>query len=263
MKLSIVIPARDEEESIGETVESLIRTLTDEEIDHEIIAVDDGSRDRTGEIIRSLQALYPTLRCLENGPPNGFGLAVRTGLDRFVGDAVAVVMGDGSDSPDDVVRCFRRLQEEGRECVFGSRFVRGSRLVDYPTHKLVLNRLANSFVRVLFSLDYNDVTNAFKLYRREVIKGLRPLIANHFNLTVELPLKAIVRGYDYAVVPISWTNRKRGASKLKIREMGSRYLFIVLYLFLEKHLSRGDYRRTLPPPATQDIERVALLEVRE
>lgn len=242
MKLSIVIPARDEEESIGETVRSLLWALAAEEIDHEVIVVDDGSTDRTGEILRALRALYPTFRCVENRLPNGFGLAVRKGLEHSTGEAVAVVMGDGSDSPKDVVRCFRKLQE-GHECVFGSRFVKGSRVTDYPTHKLLLNRLANLFIRVLFALNYNDVTNAFKLYRREVIVGSEPLISRHFNLTVELPLKAIVRGYDYAVIPINWTNRKCGVSKLRIREMGSRYLFIVLYLFLEKHLSRGDYRR--------------------
>jgi len=69
------------------------------------------------------------------------------------------------------------------------------------------------------------------------------LLSNHFNLTVEMPLKAIVRGHSYAVVPISWTNRVYGVSKLKLQEMGSRYLFIVLYVFLEHHLSRGDYHR--------------------
>jgi dolichol-phosphate mannosyltransferase len=75
---------------------------------------------------------------------------------------------------------------------------------------------------------------------------MQPLISPHFNLTVEMPLKAIIRGYSYAVIPISWTNRLAGESKLKIKEMGSRYLFIVLYLWLERTLSRGDYhRRTL------------------
>ncbi len=242
MKLSVVIPARNEEGSIADTVESLIQTLAAGEIDHEILVVNDGSTDHTEAIVQDLQGLYPTLRYINNDAPNGFGLAIRKGLAHFSGDAVAIVMGDGSDSPKDVVRCFLMLQE-GYECVFGSRFVKGSRVIDYPRHKLLLNRLANFFVRVLFDLSYNDVTNAFKCYRREVIEGAQPLISKHFNLTVELPLKAIVRGYNYVVIPISWTNRKAGTSKLKIREMGSRYLFIVLYLFLEKHLSRGDYRR--------------------
>jgi dolichol-phosphate mannosyltransferase len=129
--------------------------------------------------------------------------------------------------------------------VFGSRFVRGAKVVDYPPHKLLINRMANWFVKALFGLHYNDTTNAFKCYTREAIEYMQPLISPHFNLTVEMPLKAIVRGFPYAVVPITWTNRKSGLSKLKIKEMGSRYLFIVLYLWLEKTLSRGDYKRTV------------------
>jgi dolichol-phosphate mannosyltransferase len=243
VKLSVIIPAHNEEGSIAGTVESLIRELSSEDIEHEILVVNDGSTDRTEVVLEELQRLYPTFRYDDNPAPNGFGLAVRRGLDLFTGDAVTIVMGDGSDSPKDVVRCFRKL-EEGYECVFGSRFIKGGRLVDYPKHKLLLNRLANYFVKALFTLGYNDTTNAFKCYRREVIEGAQPLISKHFNLTVELPLKAIIRGYSYAVIPISWTNRKTGISKLKIREMGSRYLFIVLYLFLEKYLSQGDYRRS-------------------
>jgi dolichol-phosphate mannosyltransferase len=174
--------------------------------------------------------------------PRGFGFAVRAGLQRFEGDAVAIVMGDGSDSPEDLVS-YQRLLEEGYDCAFGSRFVRGAVVRDYPKPKLMLNRLANFFVRLLFRHGYNDTTNAFKAYRREVIENIQPLLSNHFNLTVEMPLKAIIRGHDYAIVPISWTNRSWGESKLGLREMGSRYLFIVLYAFLEAHLSRGDYRR--------------------
>ena len=253
MKLSVIIPVNNEEGSIAETVSSLIQTLTVERIDHEVLVVNDGSTDQTEEVLQGLRGTYPTLRYLNNQAPNGFGLAVRKGLDHFAGDAVAIVMGDSSDSPKDVVRCFRKLQE-GYECVFGSRFIKGSQVIDYPLHKLLLNRLANFFVRTIFTLDYNDTTNAFKCYRREVIDGAQPLISKHFNLTVELPLKAIIRGYSYTTIPISWTNRKTGISKLKIREMGSRYLFIVLYLFLEKHLSQGDYRRLI---ATDDYQVVA------
>ncbi len=99
---------------------------------------------------------------------------------------------------------------------------RGSKVTDYPLHKLALNRLANWFIRVLFHIPYNDITNAFKCYRREVIEHVQPLLSPHFNLTVEMPLKAIVRGFSFAVVPISWTNRQTGISKLKIKEMGSR-----------------------------------------
>ena len=181
----------------------------------------------------------------------GFGFAVRAGLDEYTGDAVAVMMADGSDHPEDLVRYHNEL-DEGWECVFGSRFIRGATVRDYPRLKLVINRLANWFIRTIFRHHYNDTTNAFKAYRREVIDAIQPLLSNHFNLTVEMPLKAIVRGHTFRVVPISWTGRSAGRSKLGIREMGSRYLFIVLYVWLEAHLSRGDYRKreagALGPP---------------
>jgi len=245
MRLSVVIPAHNEEGSIADTVEAVAETLEAEGIEHEILVVNDNSSDGTEKVLRELTSRNPTVRYVNSRVRNGFGRAIRTGLHHFTGDAVVIVMGDGSDSPEDIVRYYRKLDDEGYECVFGSRFIKGSRIIDYPRHKLAINRLANFFVRSLFTFRYNDTTNAFKMYRREVIEGSQPLISPHFNLTVELPLKAIIRGYSYAVIPISWTNRKTGFSKLKIREMGSRYLFIVLYLFLEKYLSRGDYRR--PP----------------
>jgi dolichol-phosphate mannosyltransferase len=128
----------------------------------------------------------------------------------------------------------------------GSRFVKGGGVIDYPIHKLMVNRLANLFLRVLFRAPLNDFTNAFKGYRRRALDGCRPFLSPHFNLTVELPLKTIVRGYSWTVVPITWRNRRSGISKLKIREMGSRYLFIALYCWLEKYFSRGDYKRRNP-----------------
>jgi dolichol-phosphate mannosyltransferase len=242
MKLSVVIPAYNEEETVTETVEGIVTTLSAEAIEHEVIVVDDSSTDGTIAVVEGISARHPQVRCLPSPFRNGFGFAVRAGLDAFTGDTVAIVMADGSDSPEDLVT-YQRLLEEGNECAFGSRFIRGGKVIDYPRSKLLMNRIVNWGIRVLFRHGYNDTTNAFKAYRREVIENLRPFLSNHFNLTVELPLKAVVRGYSYAIVPISWTNRKAGVSKLALNEMGSRYLFIVLYVFLEHHLSRGDYRR--------------------
>jgi dolichol-phosphate mannosyltransferase len=243
MKLSVVIPAHNEEGCIESTVTQLFQTLSAEHIEHEILVVNDNSRDQTESILTKLKITAPTLRVIENRPPNGFGFAVRCGLENFSGEIVAVYMADASDSPEDLVLFYRTMIREGVDCVFGTRFSRGGKVVDYPFPKLVLNRLANLFVQVLFGLRYNDVTNAFKMYRRHVIFGVKPFLSHHFNLTVEIPLKAIVRGYSYAVVPNSWINRKAGESKLKIKEMGSRYLFIVLYCLIERWLSRHDYHQ--------------------
>ena len=247
MRLSVVIPAHNEEDGIERTLRALHEALAADRIPHELLVVNDNSSDRTEAILQRLVAAVPEVRYINNRPPHGFGFAVRAGLDAYSGDAVAIVMADASDRPGDLVRFYREMMRSGAGCVFGTRFARESRVYDYPAVKLFLNRLANYFIRIVFGIRYNDVTNAFKLYRRETIDGLRPLLSHHFNLTVELPLKAIVRGYSYVVLPNDWINRTGGESKLRIKEMGSRYLFIVLYCFIEKWLSKGDYRRV---PAT-------------
>lgn len=241
MKLSIIVPAHNEEGRIVSTLNNIIMRLSKEDIPFEIVVVNDHSTDNTARLLDELARRHETIKVVGNSSTSkGYGLAVQEGLRHSSGDAVVIVMADGSDDPDDIVKYYRKLQE-GYDCVFGSRFVKGSRLVDYPVHKLILNRLGNWFVMFLFGIKHNDISNGFKCYRREVIQGLKPILSHHFNLTVELPLKAIVRGYTYATAPISWYNRTTGVSKWKIKEMGSRYMFIVLYIFLEKHLSKGDY----------------------
>jgi dolichol-phosphate mannosyltransferase len=239
---SVVVPARDEEESLPETLRDLYATFTRAGVPHEIVVVDDGSSDRTWAVLQELKREVPTLAPTQNTGLHGFGRAVVWGLDHSRGDAVVVMMADASDSPADAVK-YWELLNAGHDCVFGSRFVEGGHVIDYPRMKLFVNRLANALVRFGFNIPLNDTTNAFKAYRRTVIDGCRPFLAPHFNLTVEIPLKAIVRGYTYTIMPISWRNRRYGEAKLKIKEMGSRYFFICAYVWLEKYFSRGDYRR--------------------
>jgi len=241
MKLSVVMPAQNEEGSVGATVEGLVAALEGDGIEYEIVVVNDDSTDSTEAVVAEIGARNPRVRGHRSHYERGFGMAIRAGLDVYQGDAVAIVMADASDDPRDLVR-YHRLLEEGWDCAFGSRFMPGAEIHDYPRLKLLINRLANQFIRILFRHRYNDTTNAFKAYRRETIDTIQPLLSKHFNLTVEMPLKAIVRGHTYAVVPTSWTNRTSGEAKLAMKEMGSRYLFIVLYVWLESVLSRGDYR---------------------
>jgi dolichol-phosphate mannosyltransferase len=239
---SVVIPARDEEDSLPLTVGAIFDTFTAESIPHEIVVVDDGSSDRTWAVLEELKAKYPSLAPVQNHGQHGFGRAIIHGLNNSRGDAVVIMMADCSDDPKDAVT-YWRLLEQGYECVFGSRFIKGGAVHDYPRFKLFVNRMANMFIKTIFNIPLNDTTNAFKAYRRNVIDGCRPFMAPHFNLTVEIPLKAIVRGFSWTVTPISWHNRQFGEAKLKIKEMGSRYFFICMYVWLEKYFSRGDYRR--------------------
>ncbi len=244
-RLSVVIPARDEEGCIESTVEHLHLELRLNRIEHEILVVDDGSTDQTAAIVTSVGERISEARLVKNGPPYGFGRAIACGLQKMSGDAVVIMMADESDDCRDVVRYWNALNE-GWDAVFGSRFMKGGGVVDYPWLKLRLNRMANLFIRLLFGASLNDTTNAFKAYRRSVIEGCQPVLSAHFNVTVEIPLKAIIRGYSWKVIPITWRNRRTGVAKLKIQEMGSRYLFICLYLWLEKYLSRGDYKKEIP-----------------
>ena len=241
-KLSIIIPAHNEAENLTPCIMGIEKILGKNKIDGEIIVVNDNSTDNTNQILEDLCQRFKCLRVIKNKGECGFGRAVRLGLQEFSGDAVAIMMADLSDSPQDLVRYWSKLLG-GYECVFGSRFVAGGKTIDYPGTKLVVNRIVNTAIRYAFKITCNDITNAFKIYRREVIEGCKPFISPHFNLTVEIPLKAIIRGYSWTVIPISWRNRSKGVAKLKLREMGSRYFFIIAYLWLEKYFSRGDYRK--------------------
>ena len=246
-RLSVVIPARNEEACIAATVEHLHLELKLNHVPHEIVVVDDGSTDRTWDILKELQSHNPSLKPIKNGELNGFGRAIIKGIESASGDAVVIMMADESDDCRDVVR-YWKLLNEGWDCVFGSRFVKGGGVIDYPWLKLRINRLTNFFIRLVFKMPLNDTTNAFKAYRKTTLDGCRPFLSPHFNLTVELPLKAIVRNISWTVIPTTWRNRRSGVPKLKLTEMGSRYLFIVAYVWLEKYFSRGDYRKPLPKP---------------
>ena len=243
MKLSIVIPAYNEEGIIENTVSAFYQELDEAQIVHEILVVNDNSKDSTLSILQVLKQRIPTLNFITNEGPTGFGYAIRKGLEHFQGDCVAIVMADLSDSPKDLVLFYNKMVSDDVDCVFGTRWSKGGKAYDYPKHKLLLNRMFNNVIRVLFRISYNDCTNAFKLYKRKTIKGVQPLLSPHFNLTIEIPLKAIVRGYSYRIMPNSWRNRTSGKSNLKIKEMGSRYIFILLYCWIEKLFVKKDYEK--------------------
>lgn len=243
LEISVVIPAQNEEGSIVGAIEGAVTVLERDHIAYEILVIDDGSTDSTAELVETEAESNPRVRYLRSPYPSGFGMAVRAGLENFAGDGVVILMADQSDDPEDLVM-YHHILAEGWDCAFGTRFMPGAVVTDYPRLKMVFNRLANRFIGTIFRLGYNDTTNAFKAYRREVIETVSPLLSKHFNLTVELPLKAVTRGHTFKVIPTSWTNRSTGEAKLAMREMGSRYLFIVLYIWLEYHLSHGDYRKS-------------------
>ena len=243
MKLSVVIPAYNEAENLPKTIGEIYDELVKENIEHEILVSNDNSEDNTAEVIEKLERKYPTMRHVFNSHPNGYGYAVRRGLENFNGDCVVITMADLSDDPKDIVKYYRKMQETGCDMVFGSRWMKGAKVVDYPKKKLWLNRLVNNCIRFMFFFKYNDVTNGFKLFSKATIDGLKPFISGQFSFALELPLKAIVRGYSYEVVPNNWYNREVGESNLKIGKMMKRYLFVLLNCLNERLFSMGDYKK--------------------
>ncbi|MCF8342945.1 MAG: glycosyltransferase family 2 protein [Chitinophagaceae bacterium] len=173
LKLSIVIPAYNEEGCISETINVLYKTLNKYKITHEIIVINDNSSDNTENILIKLKSSIHSLIYFTNNGLNGFGHAVRMGLENFTGDCVAIVMADLSDDPVDLVRFYHRMIEDDVDCVFGSRFIKGGKLIDYTMHKFFINRLANNIIRLVIGIKYNDATNAFKLYKRSTIEGIK------------------------------------------------------------------------------------------
>jgi dolichol-phosphate mannosyltransferase len=237
--LSVVIPAYNEEKNLPRVVAELQQALRAEAIPYELILVNDNSKDATGSVIRDLMAEDSRVRLVERQPPGGFGRAIRSGLAAVRGDVVVICMADCSDAPEDVVRYYRVIQE-GYDCVFGSRFMRGSVVNNYPRLKLVVNRIVNRFIQLLFRCRFNDLTNAFKAYRTRVVREFGPLQACHFNLTLELSLNALNRGYKIAQIPIQWHGRTWGSSNLKLREMGRRYLATLVQMYAERVLIHDD-----------------------
>jgi dolichol-phosphate mannosyltransferase len=259
--LSVVIPAHNEEENLGSTVEELARVLDDEGIPFEMILVNDNSSDGTQRVAEALAARRPEVRVVARRHLGGFGRAVRAGLAVFRGDAVVIVMADRSDDPRDVVRYYRKI-EEGYDCVFGSRFRKGSTLSGYPPRKLVANRLVNKGIQLLFWTGFNDLTNAFKAYRRSVILECGPYSSSHFNLTIEMSLNALIRRYHIAEIPIHWYGRTWGASNLSVFRMGRRYLSVLLKLFFERMLVSDDILEERLVERSWQADRLRVLEER-
>lgn len=239
MKLSIVIPAHNEEKCIASVLRTLMRELELNAIEYEIVLVNDNSTDSSPNILDEFGRAHSGIKVIHSQPPKGFGRAIRTGLNNVKGEVVVIFMGDGSDDAGDVIKYYNKILE-GYDCVFGSRFIKGSRATGYPGIKLILNRLGNKLIQLLFLLRYNDVSNAFKAYRIEVIKAIQPLVSQYFNITVEMPLKAIIRGFTFAIVPINWYGRESGVSKYHIRELSRKYFFSILFVWLEKILLKEE-----------------------
>ena len=233
MKLSIIIPIRNEEFLIKKIINQLQSKLKISS--YEVIFINDFSTDNTTNVTKELIKTKPQINIYDNNK-KGLGGAITQGIYKATGEAVCIMMSDLSDSIEDLEKYYSIVKNEDIDAVFGSRFIKGSKVIDYPKKKLILNRIFNIITKLLFISDYNDFTNAFKIYRKDALLKTFPLVSESFNVFLELPLKIISRKMKYKIMPISWINRKEGDSKFDIKELRAKYLFTLIYCLLEKLL---------------------------
>ncbi len=239
-ELSILIPVRDEEENV-----KIISNKIEKEINnpnYELLFVNDFSEDETIKVIEEIKVKNKKIRYVNN-ENKGLGGAISLGITESKGKYVCIMMSDSSDTVQDLNRYYETIMNDDLDAVFGSRFIKGGKTVDYPIIKLILNRIGNLLAKFLMWSDLNDFTNGFKIYKKNTLTGLYPLISESFNIFFELPLKTISRGYNYKIIPISYYNRTVGEAKFKIDELGSKYLFTLLYCFLEKALLKKNIKK--------------------
>lgn len=234
---SVVMPAYNEEAVVEPTLRALTLALDNAPYAYEVIVVNDASTDETAAVLERLAAEHPKIRCIENPGPNGYGAAIRKGLEHYDGDAVVVVTADGSDAPKDVVAYFAAIAE-GADCAFGSRFRKGARVTGYPPFKLFVNRLANGLCGLLLASRYDDFTNGFKCYRRAVIDSMAPLVSSQFNITIEMTVKAIQGGWRIVVLPTDWTQRVAGVSSFRLLKLIKPYAATLLYCLTLHYLRK-------------------------
>lgn len=237
LKFSVIVPAYNEEAVIEKTLVDLCDYLSAEGFRYEVLVVDDASADRTSEIVAQVARTRPEVIGVRNDGANGYGYAIRRGLEVYSGDAMVIVTADGADAPKDVAAYFRKI-EEGYDCAFGSRFMPGATVSGYPRFKLFMNRIANWLISVFVGKKYNDFTNGFKCYRRHVIDSMQPLVTGQFNITIELAVKATLGGWRYAVAPNDWTERDAGASSFKIFKLIKPYAATFIYCLTQDYLKK-------------------------
>lgn len=230
--ISVVIPCHNEEMNI-EPLISQLKNFYGEYI-HEIIPVDDNSRDNTAEVIRRLAAEDPTIKPVFRTPPNGVGRAIADGYRAATGRYVLSMDCDFQHLLPEIRDMFDAATQ-GYDVVIGSRFSRHSVLLNYPFQKIVANRAFHTLAQLMLWRRFRDLTNNLKLMRREVVEKL-PLTQPHFSVNAETGLLPLLMGYSVKEVPISWINRTpdMGVSSFRLAKVGGGYWHVLLQQWRKK-----------------------------
>ena len=171
--LSIIVPVRNESDSLKDIFEYFSKNL--ENTNYEVLIINDFSVDNTLTNAKILFSENKNFKVFDN-QKKGLGGAINLGIEKAVGANIAIMMADQSDDIKDLIKYNNLMNLENYDAILGSRFLKESIVSDYPVQKLVLNRLFNYFVGLIFWNKYNDYTNAFKIYKKQTLIEIKPLI---------------------------------------------------------------------------------------
>jgi SAM-dependent methyltransferase len=252
--VSVVVPCHNEEMNVAPLVEGLLSHY--DEYIHELVLVDDNSKDCTRQVMERLAAREPRVRPVFREPPNGVGRALRDGLRHTRGRYVLLMDCDFLHILPELRDMFDAAAR-GSEVILGSRFSRESVLINYPLPKILYNRTFHVLASLLFRRRMRDVTNNLKLLKREVVDNLE-LEAPRFAANAETGLKPLLMGFQEKTIAISWINRTpdMGHSTFSLMKNGSGYSKVLLELvwrtlFGTRRLPRPREQpgpNTKPPP---------------
>jgi glycosyltransferase involved in cell wall biosynthesis len=236
--VSVIIPAYKEEEHIAHTITDIIVKLRQNMLNFEVLVIlDSAPGDRTSFIIHELCGKFAELRVIERLGKRGVGDAIRTGIRKAKGSISAIVMGDHSESSNDLVKLVK-VVAQGYDMAIGDRFKHG-KPYSYPFLKYIANRCCNFLIKIMFSIPSSDTTNAFKAYNARVLRKL-DISSRGFEVFIEIPLKFFLREQNMKIASISVQHfvRKKSGSKLSLMKEGPHYIRVVSSLFVHGRMEK-------------------------
>jgi dolichol-phosphate mannosyltransferase len=248
---SVVVPCHNEEMNVPRLVNGLIDTYGP--YVHEIIIVNDNSKDRTAEVTREIMTREPRVKLVDRKPPNGVGRALRDGYAAATGRYILTMDSDFLLILPEFRDLFDALAR-GRDGAIGSRFSYNSMLINYPFFKILCNRGFHLLIRLLLRIRVRDVSNNLKLFRSEMLKNIE-IEQPHFAANAETGLKPLLAGYNIEEVPISWINRSlgMGVSTFKIASVAPGYFLALLSVLFRSRKVR-QIRKPEPPLPESNIQ---------
>jgi dolichol-phosphate mannosyltransferase len=238
-KTLVIVPTYNEKDNLPMMVQRLLNLP----VKVDMLVVDDNSPDGTGKIADELAAKHPSINVLHRATKNGLGRAYCDGFKWALERDYAFIMemdGDFSHNPDDIPRFLETIDKEQADLALGSRYCNGIRVINWPLGRLLLSMSAAKYVRLITGLPISDPTGGFKCFRRRALESIDidKVRSNGYSFQIEMTHKLWRQGMKVVEVPIIFTDRFQGSSKMS-RKIVYEALFMVWRLLVQNGFRRS------------------------